>query len=112
MESESAETIVDLAKLDKRTVVVHEPVEALETNKFRRGADITIIKRMSWTLERAGQDPVRRDVLYGTPGIVVGCPDVNNRKVHPGPLDPSRCLHSHGGPARGEPEEHHADIRV
>ena len=31
----------------------------IENRKFRRGDDITIVKRMSWTFERAGQDPVR-----------------------------------------------------
>ena len=70
---------VDLAKRGTEPGISEE--EALEVRRFQRGDEVTTIRRMTWSIPRAGQDPWRTDVPAGTPGTVMGYPDVKNRKV-------------------------------
>ena len=54
------------------------------TGKFKRGDEVTVIRRMSWVCPVPGEPGrfiPRKDVKEGTKGIIEGYADVENRKV-------------------------------
>ena len=77
---EKAAALVDLAC---HSILKREPSDILPdlASKFKRGDEVTIVRRMTWTVPRPGQKEYRKDIVEGTEGIVEGWADSENRKL-------------------------------
>ena len=49
--------------------------------KFKRGDDVTAIKRMTWTIPQPVAPKYRKDIMEGTAGVIEGWVDIEQRQV-------------------------------
>jgi hypothetical protein len=49
--------------------------------KFKRGDDVTVIKRMTWTIPQLDAPKYRKDILEGIEGVIEGWVDIEQRQV-------------------------------
>jgi hypothetical protein len=49
--------------------------------KFSRGDEVTVVRRMSWTIAQKNNPKFRKDIVEGTTGVIEGWADLENRCV-------------------------------
>ena len=49
--------------------------------KFKRGDEVTVVRRMSWILPQPGNPKYRKDLVEGTSGVIEGFADLEHRQV-------------------------------
>ena len=49
--------------------------------KFARGDEVTVVRRVSWIIPQKGNPKYRKDLVEGTPGVVQGWGDLEQRQV-------------------------------
>ena len=80
-----AEILEDKEEVDLEglTILKRHPSDPLHdlVPKFKRGDEVTVVRRMSWVVPRAGQKEYRKDVLEGTEAVVEGWVDAEHRKL-------------------------------
>ena len=80
-EGKQEEPLVDLGGLGTLEREPSDPVPDL-ASKFKRGDEVTVTRRMPWLVPGvSGGEAARRDVKEGTPAVVEGWADAENRKL-------------------------------
>ena len=49
--------------------------------KFKRGDEVTMVRRMSWCIPQAEKPQFRKDIVEGTPGVIEGYAELEERQV-------------------------------
>ena len=82
-EPEDSSDKVDLGGLRrlKRTESAASSGPDLDRPKFKRGDQVTVVRRMTWTLPEKGKDKYRKDLPVGLEGVIIGWADAEMRNV-------------------------------
>ena len=81
MQREEDNKELDLVPLRKATRSLSDGPEPDLGSKFKKGSEVTVIKRVSWTIPQVDEPKYRRDITVGTEGIIVDFADPEQRMV-------------------------------
>ena len=83
IETQESDDHVDLGSLTILKRNPSDPVsgEVLPKFLFKRGDEVTIVRRMTWTVPRPGDTDFRKDIPEGTEATVEGWADSENKKL-------------------------------
>ena len=72
---------VDLRGLRQATKSFSDGPDPDLDPKFERGNDVTVIKRMTWTIPQPDAPKYRKDIMEGTEGVIESWADLEQRQV-------------------------------
>ena len=72
---------VDLGSLRQVTRSISDGPDPGLDPKFKKGDEVTMIKRMTWSFPQPGAPNYRKDIMEGTEGVIEGWADPEQRQV-------------------------------
>ena len=72
---------MDLGGLRQVTKIFSDTPDPDLDPKFMRGDDVTVIKRMTWTIPQPDVPKYRKDIMECTEGVIKGWVDREQRQV-------------------------------